>query len=273
MPLQTPNKFHRLVEYLAHLQDIGRLTFTKSDALKALSTSEVAFIRSAERLMKKGQVIHPSRGFYVIVPAEHRSAGAPPISWFINELMKFHCKPYYVGILSAAALHGAAHQAPQEFQVITNTQLRPIRAGRARIRFLRKTGMERTPTQSIRTPYGDIPVSTPEATAFDLMRYVHRAGRLSNVTTVLIELAEKIDAKKLVEAAKVGVEIPIVQRVGYLLDTFADPKRTRYLHQWLSERRPAFTALRPNWNPPRAIQPKREDRWRLLINETVEPDV
>lgn len=39
--------------------------------------------------------------------------------------MKFLGQPYYVGLLSAAALHGAAHHQPQEFQVVTNKQFRP----------------------------------------------------------------------------------------------------------------------------------------------------
>ena len=112
-----------------------------------------------------------------------------------------------------------------------------------------------------------------EATAFDLVQYVHRAGQLSNVATVLIELAEKIDAKKLADAAEACSEITVAQRVGYLLDTFASPKLTRDLHAWVESRRPGFTALRPNWKPPSAPPPERKEKWRLVVNEHVEPDV
>jgi hypothetical protein len=35
--------------------------------------------------------------------------------------MKYLGREYYVGLLNAAALHGSAHQQPQEFTVITNT--------------------------------------------------------------------------------------------------------------------------------------------------------
>lgn len=272
--LQTNvQKSTRLIEYLDTLQDKGRLTFTKAEATRTLNLSQIAFNRAAERLIAKKQLIHPSRGFFVIVPAEYRSAGAPPISWFINEFMKFHEQPYYVGVLSAASLHGAAHQAPQEFQVVTNAPLRPIRAGRARVHFLTKKWIERTPTQPIRTPYGDIPISTPEATAFDLVQYVHRAGHLSNVATVLIELSEKLDSKKLAAAAKACGEITAAQRVGYLLDAFATPKLTLNLHNWLEKCRPALTLLRPNWKPPKSMQPRKDDKWHLVVNEDMEPDV
>ena len=49
---------------------------------------------------------------------------------WIDDLMRFHHVPYYVGLLSAAALHGAAHQQPQEFQVVSGAVLRPLTVGR-----------------------------------------------------------------------------------------------------------------------------------------------
>ena len=131
--------------------------------------------------------------------------------------------------------------------------------------------MDRTPTRLIRTPYGDILISTSEATAFDLVQYVHRSGHLSNVATVLAELAEKLDPKKLVAAAKACGEITVTQRLGYLLDSFAEPKLTANLHVWLEKSKPMVTSLRPNWKPPK--RPKTNSRWQLVVNETVEPDV
>ncbi|PWU16812.1 MAG: hypothetical protein C5B49_10020 [Bdellovibrio sp.] len=270
-------KTSRLSEFIETLQDKGCLTFTKVDAQKVLPLSQIAFNRAAERLIGKRRLIHPSRGFFVIVPAEFRSAGAPPVSWFINDLMKFQGQPYYVGLLSAAAYFGAAHQSPQEYQVVTNRPLRPIRAGRAKINFLTKKWLERTQIQAIRTPFGDIQVSTPEATAFDLLQYANRSGHLSNVATVLIELAEKLDPIRLRAAAQASGEITAAQRVGYLLDTFAtdaeNGKLTRELHSWLEKCNPTFTYLRPNWKSPPFKRPTRNNRWRLIINESVEPDL
>src|SRR5207244_10392072 len=63
------------------------------------------------------------RGFYVIVPPEYRVAGSLPAAWFIRDLMDYLRRPYYVGLLTAPSLHGAAHQAPQEFQVVTDRAL------------------------------------------------------------------------------------------------------------------------------------------------------
>jgi predicted transcriptional regulator of viral defense system len=211
----------------------------------------------------------PRRGFFVIVPLEHSTSGAPPASWFVDELMKFHRAPYYVGLLSAAALHGAAHQQPQELQILTNLQLRPTAAGRVRLRFFKKKATSLTPIEEMRTQTGTMRVSTPEATALDLVRYETSLGGLSAVATVLSELVERIDAKRLLDAAKVEVELSVVQRTGYLLDRVGARKKTEALSRWLTTRRPHVVLLRPGKGPRRG---KVVTRWAVIPNETIEVD-
>jgi hypothetical protein len=123
------------------------------------------------RLQKQNRLVMPRRGFFVIVPLEYRSASAPPPAWYIDALMRFHGRPYYVGLLSAAALHGAAHQQAQEFQVITDRALRPAIAGRTQLRFFHKRHQAQTPTVAMKVETGTMLLSSPEATAFDLVRY------------------------------------------------------------------------------------------------------
>jgi hypothetical protein len=94
-------------------------------------------------------------------------------------------------VAAAAVLHGASHQAPQEFQVVTDRPLPLIEVGWLRLRFVKKVHLAETPTRPVRTPTGDMKVSAPEATAFDLVRYPEHAGSLSNVATALAELAER----------------------------------------------------------------------------------
>ncbi|MGH7573003.1 MAG: type IV toxin-antitoxin system AbiEi family antitoxin domain-containing protein [Gemmatimonadota bacterium] len=60
-------------------------------------------------------------------------------SWLIDDLMRFLEQPYYVGLLSAAAIHGAGYQQPMVFQVITDQPTREIRIGRQRIEFHRRS--------------------------------------------------------------------------------------------------------------------------------------
>src|SRR5271157_6543085 len=46
-----------------------------------------------------------------------------PPSWYVDDLMRHEGRPYYVGLLRAAELHGASHQAVMEFQVVTNKKM------------------------------------------------------------------------------------------------------------------------------------------------------
>ncbi len=260
-------------ESLANLVDsqqaTGRYVLTRKQALKTLAISEEALKKAVQRLVAKRRLAVPRRGFFVIVPIEYREAGAPPPSWFIDDLMKFCGQQYYVGLLSAAALHGAAHQQPQEFQVVTDGQLRPVVVGRARIRFFRKLRMERTPTLEMKTETGAMRVATPEATALDLLRYLKGAGHLGHVATVLSELAEEIDAERLAEVARIEGDLPNAQRLGYLLDQVGGDDVGTTLARWIGEQRPRFVSLRSDRSSRRAAK---DDRWRVLVNEKVEAE-
>jgi hypothetical protein len=124
-----------LEDWVDSLQARGRYTFRRAEANDESGLSAEGVKKALQRLVGRGRVAKVKDYFYVIVPLEYRAAGAPPPSWFLHDLMEAMQLPYYVGLLSAAALHGAAHQQPQEFQVVTDRSVRPLVAGRARIRF------------------------------------------------------------------------------------------------------------------------------------------
>lgn len=267
---QVTQRQRSLKSYVDGLQARGYYSFIRGDAQKVLEVTDTAFRFSANRLSKKGRIASPRRGFYVIVPAEYQLAGAPPATWFIDELMKFHGLPYYVGLLSAAALHGAAHQQPQEFQVIASSPLRPIRIGRERVKFFTKKQMGRTPTEMKKGATGFFPVSTPEATALDLIRYSRSAGHLSHVATVLNELREKMASDRLIEAAKIEGDLASAQRLGYLLDYLKDKKLSEPLYKWAKRGNLLPVPLIPVRKLPekRTYNPK----WAIVINEDIEMD-
>ena len=182
-----------LSDWIEGLPAEGRYTFTRQDAEEASGTSFVATQSALRRLRKKGRITSHRRGFYVLVPPEHRAAGAPPASWFIEDLMRFCGCDYYVGLLSAAALYGAAHQQPMVFQVLTDRLSATMSAGRVSIQAYRSRAVGRSPTRRIQTETGTMAVSTPEATALDLVRLPRAAGHWNNIATVLVELAEHME--------------------------------------------------------------------------------
>jgi len=252
------------------LQARGQYTFIRKQAAEAFGRSDAGLTKALGRLVRKRRIVSPRRGFYVVVPAEFSIPGSPPADWFIDDLMRHLGHRYYVGLLTAAALHGAAHHQPQQFQVVTEVPLRPVRVGRAKIVFVNKAGVERCPVMRVNTSTGTMAVSPPEVTALDLVRYVAVAGYLDNVATVLSELAETIDPDKLVAVIDTtGVETSVVQRLGYLLEIVGAGEVAAPLATWVAKRSPRLVPLRPVRSAPGSPT---DARWRLRINVNVEFD-
>jgi hypothetical protein len=78
-----------LADFVDDLQAGGRLTFTREEALAALGVSMPALKQAALRLTKRRRLVSPRRGFYVIVPLEHRDEGAPPIDTWLAEMLRY----------------------------------------------------------------------------------------------------------------------------------------------------------------------------------------
>ena len=245
----------------------GRHTFTVAEAKAALGTSPVAVYHSLRRLRKQGVLAMPRRGFYLILDPEHRRLGSLPPSAWIDDLMRFHRVPYYVGLLTAAAMHGAAPQQAQEFQVIAGAILKPLTVGRVRIRFFFRRRMKGVATEQRKTTSGTIPVSTPEMTAYDLVRYRKGAGSLDHIATVLAELAERLDARKLLAVARRREELPVIQRLGWLLDRTGHAELGSELAKLVREGRARMVPLEPG---SAAEVSTRDAKWRVLVNTTVE---
>lgn len=258
----------KLSEYIESLLRRGAITFSKDSAIKALGCSEIAFMRASQRLQKKGLLLRPVTGFYVIIEVEYRDAGGPPPSHYLPKLMNHLRLPYYMGLLSAASFHGSTHQAVMETQVVTSRSLPSIEYGRSRIRFIKNKFTEKIPKQPLKTPHGEVLISSPEATLFDLLRYDQKAAGLSHIATVILEMAEAINGRKLPAIAEIYNEIPLTQRVGYMLEKFGDRKDAAHLHKWLKDKEVSLVKLRPN------VKDRRETntKWSLNINAVIEPD-
>jgi predicted transcriptional regulator of viral defense system len=254
--------------FIETAQGQGRYTFTDVEACEAVASSSRAAAEALRRLRGSGHVATPRRGFNVIVPPEYREPGCPPASWFIDDLMRFVRRPYYVGLLSAAAVHGAAHQQPMRFQVITDRPMRSAEAGRVRVEFHVSRDVGATPVQPAQTDTGYMRVSTPEATAFDLVRFVAAAGGFGNVVTVLGELAERLETDALRELAAARPTFE-VQRLGYLLDAIGRLHLADPLARALGSRRVRMILLAPGL-PHGSGQPSLP--WKVLANEALDLD-
>ena len=255
--------------YIDDLAAKGRYHFTSAEAVVASGSSPVAVRAAIRRLRQKARVAMPFRGFHLIVPPEYRALGCLPADQFVPQLMEHLGLAYYAGLLSAASLHGAAHQAPMVFQTVVAMSRPEIRCGRVRVEFVARGNVSEIPVVQKNTLRGVLRVSTPEATAFDLAGYPGHAGGLSNVATVLSDLAENMDAAKLLAETERS-PLPWTQRLGYLLDRAGAANLAAPLAAHVASRAKEYVPLRPRKSVARA---SRDSRWRLLVNEVVEADL
>lgn len=216
-----------------------------------------------------------TKGGWVPVPPEYREAGAPPPLHYIDPLMAHLNHPYYVGLLSAAALHGAAHHPPMVLQVVTTAQLRDRQVGSSQIRFIQRSATAERETQRINTPTGRATVSTSPTTVMDLVDSPEHGGGISNVATVIGDLliSRLLDLEPLPAVAS---EFPkaAVQRAGYLLQFMAAETGVESSVSGVLEELSQMVGS--EWAPlVPGLQREggRDDRWRVVLNAAVEHDL
>jgi len=108
-------------DFFLDLRERGQCTFTFEDAKKKFDLSDQSISQELYRYSVKKQIVKIRKGFYGILTPETAIGGMLPPDLFVDALMKSLRKPYYVALLSAAALHGAAHQQPMEYFVVART--------------------------------------------------------------------------------------------------------------------------------------------------------
>ena len=256
-------------DLVTNLASRGRYHFTTKEAAQALGGSIVATRAALRRLKQKGDLAAPYRGFHVIVPPEYRRLGCLPADQFVPQLMEYLDLRYYAALLSAAQYHGAAHQQPQVFQVMVRKNRPPIACGEIRVAFVARRNVDEIPVVEHNTPRGPIRVSSPEATAFDLVGYCKHAGGLDHVATVLTELGETLSEEQLVAVAPLS-PVAWAQRLGHLLDCVGRTDRTAGLADYIRRTARETVPLDP---PGGNGEGAHDRRWKLAVNVQVAPDL
>ena len=160
-----------LQDWVTHEMVRGRYIFTKEDVLNLhLPISDQALQNSLTRLTDRGIIMSPWQNFYVIIPNEYKLRGVVPPSFYIDKLMSFLKRDYYVSLLTAAAMNGASHQRAMVFQATVNGG--PIRSGMkngVRVQFTLRQNLPLEFTRRVKTLTGYMTVAEPELTALDVV--------------------------------------------------------------------------------------------------------
>lgn len=262
-----------LLNWIEQLQSRGKIAFSYDEIIADFpGKSGNAIIQSLSRLSRRGRVVPIYKGFYLIVPAEYAAREILPPILFIDYLMEFIAKPYYVGLLSAAALYGAAHQQPQEFFVITNTKQLPTRKKGIKINYIIKNIIPVQFLDNRKTESGYVKVSSPELTAFDLVYYSNRIGGMNRTCTVLNELAESMDPEKIELELVRLFSVATIQRLGYILEYLLNKGELAKKLCEVSKDLNLHFYRQPLSSGQKTAGHETDPRWKIIINTEIDID-
>jgi len=259
-----------LLSWIEKQQSWGRYVFSLGQVKNEFpDLSEAAILLSLNRLSRKNRIVSVYKGFYLIIPPEYFSKGILPPMNFIDDLMTFVGKPYYVGLLSAAALHGAAHQQPQEFFIITSTKQLTTRKKGIKINYFTKKNISHISVEKRKTETGYVYVSSPELTAADLVYYQNRIGGLNKICVVINELSEVIKTEGITPELVKTLTTPTIQRLGYIFNKIVNQSDlAERLYNVSVELNKTFF-----WQPLRAGGNRKgfrlDEKWKIIINTNV----
>jgi predicted transcriptional regulator of viral defense system len=188
---------------------------TSGELAELTSLTGDAFHQALRRLRKSGTAVSPAKGFWVMVPPEYRAMGAPPPEWYVDAMLMALDRTYYVSFLTAAAAHGARHQAAMSFQVVVDRPLPERRVGRTRFEFTVDSHVDDMDVVDAPTHTGSVRMASRETTAVDLVWKPSHAGGLGNILNALAELGE-LDPDRLAALADIR-STAVVRRLGWLL--------------------------------------------------------
>ncbi len=215
---------------------VGRVTLALPELIEESGLSAIAAKRQLSRLGGKVVRVSSRQPFFLLVGPEHRAMGAPPAAWWLEDYFVWLGRPYYLALQSAAAEYGSNPQALQVTQVMTDRPLRPIAAGRIQVRFFVKREIGRTPTQHAAGAAAPLRVSTPEATAYDLVRYAMRIGGIERAAETIRPLLPRLRARELTRVLDAEDEPAVAQRLGFVIDASGSKSLADVVRDWLPDK-------------------------------------
>lgn len=229
--------YSSISNYIFKVQSKGRYSLTLEELKQNINSSDKAILQNLHRLKSKNQIAQIRKGFYAIIPPQYSNQGILPSVLFLDDMMKYLNRAYYLGLYSASALHGAGHQQPMESQVmIQRPALRAIKNKKQVITFFTKNNWKADWIDKIKTESGYINVSCPELTMFDLIQNHKKIGGLNRIIPILEGLIENIKISKL-SAIATNSTMSTIQRLGYILELMGQEKLSDTLNKTIKNKK------------------------------------
>ena len=233
--------------------------------------SEKTLKTEINRLTSSKRIQNVYKGFYVIIPIQYQLKGVVPPVYYINELMEHLGKPYYVGLLSAAAIYGASHQRAMSTQIVTTGPRARISNKNTLLNWNYRQHIPNELIESRNAEMGRINYSSAELTAGDIIQFASNIGGYQRAATVLAELVDVIDMTKM-EGVLPYTSTTAMQRLGYLLEfVLFEQEKADQLYDIMKKRSGYFNAVLMSPEHPESDDTE-SNRWRVNMNIDIEID-
>lgn len=261
-----------VLAYIKQLQSYEEYSFSLEEAIAHTSKDEIAVKREISRLVEKEEIINLRKGFYLIIPPRYAPSKKLPLTLYVNKLFKYLKRKYYIGLYSAAKIHGASHQQPQRDYLITESpMLNPIKKKTFDIQFFTTGKWPKHNINIKKSDAGSYFISSPALTFVDLIHHHTKIGGLNRALASLEELEEEINEDDLLTLTKWYNNRSSLQRAGFILEEIDGTSTlVDIIYHTLNKTSyyPVLLSPRNNEKPGSA-----RNRWKVDVNLKLESDL
>jgi len=264
----------KISDWVNQQLSMGKYSFTLAylhDEMPDKSDNSIKL--ALRRLVDKNKIISVYKGFYIILPPTYFNMGFLPPIMFLDDLMEYLGRQYYISLLSAAALHGAAHQQPQtHFVCTTLPSMRNTNKKGAQIKYVSKRDFSESHIIQKKTESGYVNLSDPILTCLDLINYQKTIGGFNRAATVINELSEEISEDEITSDILNLTPCANIQRLGYLWEYECEQVGlSNALFKIMKELPRSLKSYK--LNPSMDLQKQKiKNRWKININTKIEID-
>jgi len=252
----------------------GKYSFTLRQLHSKMPDKSDDSIKLAlKRLVDKKKIISMSKGFYIIIPPAYQNLGILPPAMFMDNLMEYLKRSYYISLLSAASLQGAGHQQPQlHFVCTTLPSMRDTKKNGIQIKYVSKRNFPKSHIIQKKTESGYVNISDPILTCLDLLNYQKVVGGFNRVATVINELSEEINKSEITSEILQLAPHSTIQRLGYLWEN--ECNQFEFANALFKVLKQSLRSLKIyKLNPAKDLRKQtNRNRWHINVNTKIEID-
>jgi predicted transcriptional regulator of viral defense system len=262
----------QLSDFIKNRLSLEEYSFSREEYMSFSGKDASAVTTDLAYLSEKGKILALRKGFYLIIPPRYSKLGIIPLELYVHKLFEHLNKSYYVGLYSAARLHGAAHQQTQiEFIVTQGSRMLDIRKKVISLDFFLTSNWPQANIIQKKSDSGYFNVSDPLLTIVDLLYHQRKLGGINRMLANIEELLEEVEQSQVDSLLKWYPHKSVIQRLGFLIEYITPESDLLHpIHEYLEQERFYPVLLNTaDKSKPGAV----DNRWKVDVNMKLDSDL